>query len=101
MKPLWKRVINNVEEQFGELIGRCYVNKYFSESAKHKALTMVNYLKNELRNKIMNLDWMEDITKDKALNKMLLSILKLIFAFLSRAFKAKATWFTAAENSMP
>lgn len=70
MKPLFKRVINTVESQFGELIGQIYVNKYFSERAKTKALEMIKYLKDELRNKIINLEWMESRTKRHALDKL-------------------------------
>lgn len=70
MKPLWKRVIGNVQDQFGQLIGQCYVEQFFSEKAKKDALEMIHYLKLELRNKIQNLDWMEETTKEKALYKL-------------------------------
>mgnify|MGYP001415868590 CR=1 FL=1 len=34
MEELWKRSINNVENQIGELIGKLYVDKYFSNESK-------------------------------------------------------------------
>jgi putative endopeptidase len=70
MKPLWKRVLSNTEDQLGQLIGQRFVAEYFSPKAKSDALEMIQYLKNELRNSIQNLDWMEEKTKTKALEKL-------------------------------
>ena len=70
IKPLWKRALANTEEQFGQLIGKCFVDKYFSEKAKASALKMIEYLKGELRTSISNLDWMEPVTKTKAVEKL-------------------------------
>jgi len=70
MKPLWKRVLSNTEDQLGQLIGQCFVTKYFSSKAKEDACEMITYLKNELGNSIKNLDWMENETKEKALEKL-------------------------------
>jgi putative endopeptidase len=70
MKPLWKRVLSNTEDQLGQLIGQCFVKEYFSPKAKTEALEMIQYLKNELRNSITSLDWMEEKTKTKALEKL-------------------------------
>lgn len=70
MKPLWKRVLSNTEDQLGQLIGQCFVTKYFSSKAREDACEMITYLKNELGNSIKNLDWMENETKDKALEKL-------------------------------
>lgn len=67
MKPRWKRVIGNVENLLGEILGKIYVEKYFPESAKARALKMVNNLKLELAKRIKLLDWMSDETKIKAL----------------------------------
>ena len=70
MKPLWKRVLSNTENQLGQLIGQCFVTKYFSSKAREDACEMITYLKNELGNSIKNLDWMENETKEKALEKL-------------------------------
>lgn len=70
MKPLWKRVLMNTEDQLGQLIGRCYVEKYFSSNAKSQALEMIQYLKDELKNRIIKLEWMQEETKTKALLKL-------------------------------
>jgi putative endopeptidase len=70
MKPLWKRVLSNTEDQLGQLIGQRFVAEYFSPKAKNDALEMIQYLKNELRSSLQNLEWMEANTKTKALEKL-------------------------------
>ena len=70
IKPLDQRVLLNTENQLGQLIGQCFVKKYFSSNAKKVVSEMIKYLKNEFKNSIKNLEWMEDITKIKALNKL-------------------------------
>ncbi|VVU95373.1 Peptidase family M13 [seawater metagenome] len=69
-KERWKRTLNTVESSMGEILGKIYTDKYFPESAKNRAMEMVNNLKDELRNRIKNLDWMSEITKEKALEKL-------------------------------
>lgn len=70
IKPLWKRVLSNTESQLGQLIGQCFVKEHFSDKAKNDACEMIIYLKNELCDSITNLDWMDDKTKIKALEKL-------------------------------
>ena len=69
-KPRWKRVLALTESMLGEVLGKIYVSKYFSENAKSRALTMVNNLKNELARRINLLDWMSEETKVKAIEKL-------------------------------
>lgn len=68
-KPRWERAVSVVDSNLGELLGRKYVEKHFPESSKVKMLEMVNNLKEELKRRILNLDWMSEETKQKALKK--------------------------------
>jgi putative endopeptidase len=68
-KPRWERAVSVVDNNFGELLGRKYVERHFPESSKVKMLEMVNNLKEELKNRIINLSWMSEETKEKALKK--------------------------------
>merc|ERR1711871_1788527 len=68
-KPRWERAVSVVDSNLGELLGRKYVEKHFPESSKVKMLEMVNNLKAELKERILNLDWMSEETKEKALKK--------------------------------
>ena len=68
-KPRWDRAVGLVNSNLGELIGKRYVEKYFPQSSKDKMLKMVKNLKDELKDRILNLDWMSEETKGKALKK--------------------------------
>jgi len=69
-KPRWKRVQSSVDSQVGEILGKSYVDKYFTQEAKDKALAMVEQLRTTLRDRVTKLTWMEEATKVKALAKL-------------------------------
>lgn len=71
-KPRWKRIISNEQSVMGELLGQIYVKKYFDDSAKARYSTLVENIRTALKNRIQNLDWMGDSTKQKALAKLAL-----------------------------
>lgn len=70
MKPLWKRSLETTQDMLGMVLGKMYVQKYFSEEAKNKVIEMIKFLKEELRLRLQNNDWMEEETKSKALEKL-------------------------------
>lgn len=70
MEPLWKRSINNVENQLGHLVGKLYVSKFFPEESKKIADDMIKFIKGELRNRLETNDWMEEKTKKMAIDKI-------------------------------
>ncbi len=70
LQPRWKRVLNNTSSRLGEAIGQLYVEKYFPPEAKQKMLVLVENLRLAFADRIKNLDWMSDITKKKALEKL-------------------------------
>ena len=92
MKPLWKRTIDNTENQLGQLIGKKYVEGHFSENAKKEALEMIKYLKNELRTSITNLDWMDDTSKSKALEKLDMMNIKVGYPDVWREYKSELSF---------
>ena len=69
-RPLWKRALGVPDGYMGEAIGRLYVEKYFPESSKQKMLELVGDLKVSLGKHIINLPWMTDETKLKAIEKL-------------------------------
>ena len=69
IKPRWERAVAMVNANLGELVGKLYVDKYFTLEAKNKMSDMVVRLNNELKRRIMNLSWMSDETKQKAMLK--------------------------------
>jgi len=70
MKPRWKRVITSEDGEIGEALGKLYVNDYFPPAAKARALELINNLKEALSDRIKTLEWMDEPTKQKALEKL-------------------------------
>ncbi len=66
----WKRVLNTTSAALGEAVGKIYTEKYFPASSKEKMLKLVANLKLALKDRISNLTWMSDATKEKALVKL-------------------------------
>jgi len=95
MKPLWKRALMNTENQLGFLIGKKYVEKNFSENAKKQVLEMIKYLIKYLNDRMAGLDWLGDITKKKALEKLEAITYKVGYPDKWREYKADITM----ENS--
>lgn len=63
-------MVQKVDRQLGFALGKLYVNKYFTEEAKNRALELVNNLQKAFENRINQLDWMSDSTKEKAKEKL-------------------------------
>ena len=68
-KPRWKRVLGQVNGAMGQALGHLYVDKMFKPEAKARAEELVTNVRNALKARIQNLDWMSDETKAKAIAK--------------------------------
>jgi len=69
-RPRWKRALGVPDSYMGEAIGRLYVEKHFPETSKQKMLDLVGNLRVALGKHIINLPWMTDDTKLKAIEKL-------------------------------
>lgn len=69
-RPRWKRAISNIDYALGEALGQMYVEKYFPAAAKERMLHLVKNLQTALGERIANLEWMGDSTKQKAIEKL-------------------------------
>lgn len=69
-RPRWKRALGVPDSYMGEAIGQLYVEKFFPESSKQKMVELVGNLKVALGKHIINLPWMTDETKLKAIEKL-------------------------------
>jgi putative endopeptidase len=76
-KPRWKRVVLETNGSLGELIGQVYVAEYLPKGTKEKLLEIGKSIKEVYAEHIKSLDWMSDVTKTKALNKLNRVILKV------------------------
>ncbi len=72
LEDLYKQVLSVINSRYvlGELVGKYYVQKYFSKKAKEKMTDLVKNLLEVMGVRIENLDWMSTQTKEKALNKL-------------------------------
>ncbi|TWV13065.1 M13 family metallopeptidase [Bacteroidaceae bacterium HV4-6-C5C] len=70
MQPRWKRAVSTVNNSLGEAVGQMYVEKYFPAAAKERMVALVKNLQSSLGERIKNLSWMSDATKQKALEKL-------------------------------
>jgi putative endopeptidase len=76
-KPRWKRVVAQTDGSLGELIGQVYVDEYLPKGTKEKLLEIGNAIKAVYAERIMNLDWMSEATKKKAIGKLNTVIMKV------------------------
>ena len=70
MQPRWKRAVSTVDGSLGEVVGQMYVEKYFPAAAKERMVTLVKNLQTSLGERIKELEWMSEPTKEKALDKL-------------------------------
>ncbi|MGC1549708.1 MAG: M13-type metalloendopeptidase [Rhodanobacter sp.] len=68
-KPRWKRVLGAINGSMGEALGQLYVAKTFTPEAKQRAEELVTNVRDALKTRIENLDWMSPETKAKAVEK--------------------------------
>ncbi len=68
--PRWERVVQSTDHHLGEALGQLYVEKAFPPEAKARAEAMVGNLKDTLRERLANLDWMQPKTREEALRKL-------------------------------
>ncbi len=68
--PRWKRAVSAVNGTLGEAVGQMYVAKYFPPEAKERMVKLVKNLQTSLGERIANLEWMSDETKQKAQEKL-------------------------------
>ena len=69
-RPRWKRAMQSSENAMGEMLGQLYVKEFFNETAKKRYEDMVEAIREALKNRIGNLTWMSDSTKQKAYTKL-------------------------------
>lgn len=69
-RPRFKRVLDNTNNLLGEILGMEYVRIYFSPEDKARTKQMVDNVFSAFAERVKNLDWMSEATKEKALQKL-------------------------------
>jgi putative endopeptidase len=70
LRARWKRGVSLVEGSLGEAVGRIYVERHFPEAAKSAMDVLVANLVEAYRESITGLDWMTEVTRGKAIEKL-------------------------------
>jgi len=70
LRARWKRAVSVVEGAMGEAIGKVYVERHFPEGAKVAMDELVANLVEAYRRSILDLEWMTDETRERALEKL-------------------------------
>ena len=87
-QPRWKRVVAVVDGSLGEAVGQMYVEKHFPAEAKERMLHLVDNLLLAMADRINNLAWMSDETKEKAIDKLNAMIIKIGYPDAWRDYSA-------------
>ena len=69
-QPRWKRGVELADGALGEVLGREYVARHFPPASKAQMETLVANLRAAMTERLRNLDWMSEETRQQALYKM-------------------------------
>jgi predicted metalloendopeptidase len=69
-QPRWKRAINSINANLGEMLGKHYVERHFSADAKARMEELVGNLRAAFREGIDGLEWLSPETKKQAQEKL-------------------------------
>jgi predicted metalloendopeptidase len=66
----WKRAVNTINGNLGEMLGKLYVERHFTPDAKTRMQQLVENLRRAFREGIDGLEWMSPDTKKEAQEKL-------------------------------
>jgi endothelin-converting enzyme/putative endopeptidase len=69
-RPKWRRAVNSINGNMGELLGQLYVDRHYDETSRARMETMIENLKEAYRQSINELEWMSEDTRQQALDKL-------------------------------
>jgi putative endopeptidase len=70
LQPRWKRAVNTINTNMGEMLGKLYVEKHFTPEAKARMEELVENLRRAYKDSIDRLEWMSPETKQQAQEKL-------------------------------
>ncbi|MDR3597544.1 M13 family metallopeptidase [Clostridium sp.] len=68
--PQDEKAIDMVNSALAEPFGKLYIEKYFSDKVKKDVTNITNEIISTYKDRINKLDWMSDVTKKKAIEKL-------------------------------
>ncbi|HEY5938357.1 MAG TPA: M13 family metallopeptidase [Kofleriaceae bacterium] len=70
LPPRWRRCVNRVDNDLGELLGQIYVKSRFGAQAKERAVELTKAIFGAMRVELDALPWMDDPTRVAAKQKL-------------------------------
>jgi putative endopeptidase len=70
LPPRWRRCVNRVDDDLGELLGQSYVQARFAGDAKARAIELTRAVFAAMRVQLDQLPWMDDATRAQAKHKL-------------------------------
>ena len=68
-EPRWQRAARVVDANIGEALGQVYVARHFPPASKARMMEMIGNIQAVMRDRLKNLEWMSEATRQKALVK--------------------------------
>jgi predicted metalloendopeptidase len=69
-RPRWKRAVQAIDGNLGEMLGKLYVQRHFPAAAKQRMEQLVANLRLAYKDGIERIDWMSPTTKAEAQKKL-------------------------------
>jgi len=70
LEPRWQRCVRRVDRDLGESLGRLFVEHTFSPETKAEVETMAHFVEEAMAERIADLNWMSEATKEQARAKL-------------------------------
>jgi putative endopeptidase len=70
IEPRWKRAVNTINGNLGEMLGKLYVDRHFTPAAKARMEQLVENMRLAFKEGIDRLEWMTPETKKEAQEKL-------------------------------
>lgn len=89
-QPRWKICVQATDGNLGEALGQEFVKKAFTPQAKARMDELINNLFAAMKQRINNLEWMSDTTKEQAQRKLSTFKRKIGYPDVLRGYKGLA-----------
>lgn len=86
MKERWKYCVSTIHRSMGEAVGEAFVNKTFGKEGKKKSQEMLQRLRDAFKNNLATVEWLDDPTRAKAIEKLEKIIPKIGYPIESRNY---------------
>ena len=70
MRPRWEFALEQSNNCLSHAVGKVYVDEFFSEESKTNVLEMVDNIQWALKERLSNIEWMSESTKQEAMLKL-------------------------------